>query len=103
MSAGADGETRNWAQEIAAIAARIDVLKAWCDSECRLLQTNVNAQIAELRTDLRDLKAEVAANPDAFSLKVAAQIGELKAKGDLAYQQLQEQLAREDSQIEGQP
>jgi hypothetical protein len=101
MSAGADGETRNWAHEIAAIAARIDELKAWCDKECGQLKTSMNAQIAELRADLRNLKAEVAASPDAYSLKVAAQIGELKAKGDLAYQRLQEQLGRDGSQIDG--
>jgi hypothetical protein len=101
MSAGANGETRNWAIEIAAIAARIDELKAWSDREHGQLKASMNAQIAELRADLRNLKAEVAASPDAYSLTVAAQIDELKAKGDLAYQQLQAQLGRDGSQIDG--
>jgi hypothetical protein len=94
MSAGAHDDKTEWAQEIARISARIDALKDWSDQESRLLQANIDAQIVDLRRDLRKLKAEVAAaGPDAYAMQIAAQIEELNAKGDLAYQRLKEHLS----------
>lgn len=98
MSNASHSDVTDWSQEIARIAARIDQLKGWFERECRLLQANLDLQIAEVRNDLKRLQAEVtAARPDPYAMRVAAQIEELKAKGDAAYEQLQAQLvAHED-------
>jgi hypothetical protein len=94
MGANAHDDAADWAQEIARISARIDELKDWSEQENRLLQANIEAQLVDLRRDLRRLKAEVAAaGPDAYALKIAAQIAELNVKGDLAYKQLQDNLS----------
>lgn len=94
MSTETHSDATEWSREIARIAAHIEELKIWFDAECRLLQANLDAQIAEVRNDLKRLKAEVAASqPGPYALRVAAQIEDLKAKGDAAYERLQAQLA----------
>jgi hypothetical protein len=97
MNTDTQGDAAAWSQEIARITARIDHLKGWFERECQLLQANLDVQIAEVRNDLKRLQAEVtAAQPGAYALRVAAQIEELKAKGDAAYEQLQAQFATGD-------
>jgi hypothetical protein len=99
MNTGAHDDARDWAQEIARIAAHIEELKVWCDKECRLLRANVNTQIADLQADVRRLKADVAAaGPDAYALKISAQIEELTLKGDTAYKWLHAYLVGNDAQ-----
>ena len=79
----------HWCQAIGRIAAQIDDLKTRIDSESRTLYTKLSAEIAALQAELRSLEAEVAAaGPDSYARQVAAQIEELRAKGDAAYYDL---------------
>lgn len=83
-----------WRQAIGQIAAQIDELKASIDSESRTLYTKLSAEIATLQAELRGLEAEVAAaGPESYARQVAAQIEELRAKGDAAYDLLRTGMA----------
>jgi hypothetical protein len=87
---GAQHDAESWSVELARIAAQLDELKARSDEEYRVLQADLDGQIKELQAALRALEVEVAAmRPDAYARRVAAQIEELKAKGDAAYDRLQ--------------
>lgn len=90
MGINEDQPRAQWRMAIARIAAQIEDLKARIDTESRMLYANLSAEIAALQSDLRDLEAEVeAAIPDAYAKQIAAQIDELRAKGDAAYDLLQ--------------
>jgi ribosome-associated translation inhibitor RaiA len=94
MSTQTVDDGTNWSAEIARIDARIEALKAWIEQVCLLQRANVDAQIAAVRADLKRLKSEVAAlYPGPYAVRVAAQIQDMKAKGDAAYERLQAQLA----------
>lgn len=90
MSINEEEPQAQWRAAIARIAAQIDDLKVRIDSESRTLHTSLSAEIAALRSELRKLEAEVdAAVPDSYAQQIAAQIDDLRAKGDAAYSLLQ--------------
>lgn len=83
-----------WRADLARIAAQLDDLKARIDAESRMLHASLSAQVAELQADLEKLEAEVdAAGADTHVRQIAVQIAELSAKGDVAYQLLQAEVA----------
>lgn len=87
---GAQDGGEPWRAELARIAAQLDDLRARSDEEYRMLHADLNAQIAEIRVALHQMQADVTSlRPDAYAQRVAAQIAELKAKGDAAYERLQ--------------
>lgn len=89
MSSSVQYDDPEWERTIAMIEARIEDIKSRCNSEYRALHTTFQAQIAELQVAVRKLAREVAlSGPDAYVRGVAAQIDELKAKGDAAYELL---------------
>ncbi len=78
-----------WHADITRIAAQINDLRAKVDTESRMLYTNLSAEIAALQVELKRLEAEVdAVSPDAYARQIAAQIEELRVKGDAAYDML---------------
>jgi predicted nucleic acid-binding Zn-ribbon protein len=83
-----------WHADLARIAAQIDDLRGRVAAESQMLYTNLSAEIAALQAELKKLEAEVnAASPDAYAKQIAAQIDELRAKGDAAYNLLHRGLA----------
>lgn len=76
--------------DVARISAQIDSLRLRIDSESRMLYTRLSAEVAVLQSDLRDLQAAVSTNSaDMYARHIAAQIEELRARGDAAYNLLQ--------------
>ena len=91
----AQSEAESWRAELARIATQLDELKARSDEEYRALYSVLDAQLADLRAALRKLEADVAAlRPSAYARRVEAQIEELRAKGDAAYDRLQAIMVR---------
>ncbi len=87
-----------WRDEIAQITALIDDLRARIDAELQLLRSHMDADVASLQSRLRKLTAEVEAMaPTAYARQIGAQIEELRAKSDAAYQLLQ---IGEDAQLD---
>lgn len=81
---------REWRRTIAALDARVEELRVRCDAEYRRLHTQLDAQVAELQGELRKLAAAVEVDvPDAHAQRIAAQLDELRAKSDAAYDLLQ--------------
>jgi len=81
---------REWRRTIAALEARVEELKVRCDADYRRLHTQLDVQVAELQGELRKLAAAVEADvPDAHAQRIAAQLDELQAKSDAAYDLLQ--------------
>ncbi|MGE5335086.1 MAG: hypothetical protein ACM3N4_10335 [Nitrososphaerota archaeon] len=94
MSTNPESASAQWRITIAVIEARIEDLKARSDTEYQALHRRLDTQIAELQRELKKLAAEVAmAGPDAYMQSVSAQLDDLKAKGDAAYELLQSTLA----------
>ncbi len=87
---GAQRDAESWEGKLARITAQLDDLRARSDEEYRVLHSELDRQIADLRATLHRLEARVEAmQPDAYAKRVAEQIEELKAKGDAAYERLQ--------------
>jgi uncharacterized protein YicC (UPF0701 family) len=94
MDTSAYKDAEYWGQEIAHLHARIDDFEARFEAECHILRRIVDTQIEELRATMRKVESEIAAvHPDAYMQRVADQVAELKLKGDLAYELLQERLS----------
>lgn len=94
MSNMPESASAQWRLTLTVIEARIVDLKTQSDAEYRALHSRLDAQIAELRRDLKALADEVArTGPDAYIESVTMQLDELKAKGDAAYELLQSMLA----------
>lgn len=90
MSTNVEQLRLQWRVELTRLAERVDDLQARIDAESRMLYTSLSAEIATLQSDLRILESEVhAAGPDIYGRQIAAQIEELHAKGDAAYNLLQ--------------
>lgn len=85
MGTNAEQWQAHWSEEIARLGARIAELQARADAEYYDLRASLDAQIAVLQGDLRKLEAAVAVGMDAYARKIEAQITELSAKGDAAY------------------
>ena len=86
----AQSEAESWRAELARISRQLDELKARSDEEYRTLHSVLDSRLAELQAALRKLEAEVASlRPSAYARRVEAQIEELKAKGDAAYERLE--------------
>jgi hypothetical protein len=83
-------DTENWGAELARISAQLDDLRARTDDEYQTLHLLLDMQVVQLQAALRRLEADVRAlRPDAYARRVAAQIEELKSRGDAAYERLQ--------------
>lgn len=94
MSNIPESASARWRLTLAVIEARIVDLKTRSDADYQALHSRLDAQIAELRRDLKALADEVAkTGPDAYIESVTMQLDELKAKGDAAYELLQSMLA----------
>jgi hypothetical protein len=90
VNMGTQDKSEPWRVELARIANQLDDLKARSDEEYRVLHGILDAQIAELQASLRKLEDEVVSmRPEAYARRIAAQIEDLKAKGDAAYDRLQ--------------
>lgn len=86
-------DAEHWAQEIERLHARIADFEARFEAECRILRHAVDTQVEELRAAVRKVEGEIATvGPDAYVERIAAQVAELKHKGDLAYELLQTRL-----------
>jgi hypothetical protein len=84
---------REWRRTIAALEARVEELKVRCDADYRRLHIQLDVQVAELQGELRKLAAAVEVGvPDAHAQRIAAQLDELRAKSDAAYDLLQVKL-----------
>jgi hypothetical protein len=95
------GDPKTWGQEIARINARIDEFQVRFEAECQILRSTVDTQIEELRAAVRSLERDVAAaRPDAYAQRIAAQLEELKRKGDAAYDLMQASLRGDGAQGE---
>ena len=94
MSSDKLSTERQWRLAIAMLEARVEELKVRSEAEYRFLHSRLDEQIAELQAELKKLAAEVAAaGPDAYVQSISAQLEELKAKGDAAYDLLRATLA----------
>lgn len=83
-----------WRADLARIAAQIDDLRGRIDAESRQLEANLSARVNALQADLERLESEVDADDaNAHVRQIAVQIAELSAKGEVAYQLLQTELA----------
>lgn len=83
-----------WRADLARIAAQIDDLRGRIDAESRQLEANLSARVNALQANLERLEGEVEADDaDAHVRQIAVQIAELSAKGEVAYQLLQTELA----------
>jgi hypothetical protein len=90
MSSNKRNEELEWRHAIAVLETRVEELKVRCDEEYRRLHSRLDARVAELQGELRRLAAAVAADvPDAHAQRIAAQLDELRAKSDAAYDLLQ--------------
>ena len=93
MDTSAHNDARHWEQEIGRLHARIDDFEARFEAEYHILRSIVDTQIEELRALVRKVEGDIAAvSPDAYVQQIADQVAELKLKGDLAYELLQERL-----------
>jgi uncharacterized coiled-coil DUF342 family protein len=89
MNTHEDQQRAQWHADLARIAAQIEDLRTKVDTESQMLRDTLNEEIATLQSDLRKLEAAVdAVGPDAYARQIAAQIEDLRAKGDAAYAQL---------------
>ena len=89
MNTHEDQQRAQWRADLARIAAQIEDLRARIDTESQVLRATLLEEIAALQSDLRKLEAAVDASaPDAYARQIAAQIEDLRAKGDAAYAQL---------------
>ena len=97
MSSDKQYTEREWRRTIATLETRVEKLQVRSDAEFRRLHSRLDAQVDELRGELRKLAAAVeAGNPDAYTQRIAAQLDELRAKGDAAYHLLQATLKSTD-------
>ncbi len=93
MDTSAHNDAAYWAQEIGRLRARLDDFEARFEAEYQILRRAVDTQLGELRAAVRILEGRIAAlGPDAYAQKIADEVAELKLKGDLAYELLQERL-----------
>lgn len=93
MDTSAHHDARYWEQEIGRLHARIDDFEARFEAEYHILRSIVDTQIEDLRAMVRKVEGDLATvRPDAYVQQVADQVAELKLKGDLAYELLQERL-----------
>jgi len=98
MDTSTHNDAEYWEQEIGRLHARIDDFEARFEAECHILRSVVDTQIKELRAMVRKVEGDIAAvRPDAYVQQVADQVAELKLKGDLAYERLQERLVADGS------
>lgn len=82
-----------WRADLSRIEAQIEDLKARIDAQSQKLRASMSAEIAALHSELARLESEVeAAGADERARQFAAQIEELRAKGDAAYQLLQSEM-----------
>ena len=101
MNTNMHNDPEYWGQEIARINTRIDEFQARFEAECHILRGTVDTQLEELRAALRRLEADIAAiSPDAYAQKIAAQVEELKLKGDAAYGLMEARLRGGDPQYD---
>ena len=90
MSSNKWNDELEWRRAIAALETRVEELKARSDAEYRHLHSRLDTRVAELQGELRKLAAAVEADvPDAHAQRIAAQLDELRAKSDAAYDLLQ--------------
>lgn len=86
-------DEREWRRAIAILEARIEEFRVRYDGELRRLRSHLDAQVAELQTELKKLAAMVEGDvPDAHAQRIAAKLAELQAKSDAAYDLLQVML-----------
>jgi len=89
MNTPEDQQRAQWRADLTRIAAQIERLRTKIDTESQTLRATLLQEIAALQADLRKLEAAVDASaPDAYARQIAAQIEDLRAKGDAAYTQL---------------
>jgi len=89
MNTSEDQQRAQWRADLTRIAAQIERLRTKIDTESQTLRATLLQEIAALQADLRKLEAAVDASaPDAYARQIAAQIEDLRAKGDAAYTQL---------------
>ncbi len=82
-----------WRADLSRIEAQIEDLRARIDAQSQKLRASLSAEVAALHSDLARLESEVeAAGADEQARQIAAQIEELRAKGDAAYQLLQSEM-----------
>lgn len=93
MNSGARNKPDDWGKELARINARIDEIELRFDAQYYALRGAFDTQIMQLRVALQCIEDDIAADSsDVRAHKVAAQIAELKRKGDVAYDLLQASL-----------
>lgn len=82
-----------WRADLSRIEAQIEDLRARIDAQSQKLRASLSAEVTALRSDLARLESEVeAVGADEQTRQIAAQIEELRAKGDAAYQLLQSEI-----------
>lgn len=82
-----------WRADLSRIEAQIEDLRARIDAQSQKLRASLSAEVTALHSDLARLESEVeAAGADEQARQIAAQIEELRAKGDAAYQLLQSEI-----------
>lgn len=98
MNTSAHNNPEYWREELARINARLDEFELRFEAECHVLRGAVDIQIEQLRGAIQRMENDMAAGgSDAYVQRVAAQIAELKRKGDVAYDLLQENLRQSNS------
>jgi|SwirhisoilCB2_FD_contig_91_72176_length_1993_multi_3_in_0_out_0_4 hypothetical protein len=82
-----------WRADLSRIEAQIEDLRIRIDAQSQKLRASLSAEVAALRSDLARLESAVeAAGADEQARQIAAQIEDLRAKGDAAYQLLQSEM-----------
>lgn len=93
MRTNAHNDPKDWEQQIALLHASINDFETRFEAELHTMRCGVDDLIEEMHAAVRQLEAEVAAvRPDTYVHRIAAQVAELKLKGDAAYELLQERL-----------
>jgi predicted nucleic acid-binding Zn-ribbon protein len=79
-----------WEERIAHIAAEIEELKARVRTECLLAHARLDERVSAVETELRSLREQVASiESGGYARWMEAQLADLKAQGDAAYDLLQ--------------
>lgn len=91
----------SWKEQVAHISAQLEELKAWSDSQHRLLHTRLDTQIAELQSEIKQLESEMAAGTsNEYVGRISRQLEELTAKGDAVYDLLLAVLAQRSQKVD---
>ncbi len=82
-----------WRADLSRIEAQIEDLRARIDAQSQKLRASLSAEVTALHSHLARLGSDVeGAGADEQAPQIAAQIEELRAKGDAAYQLLQSEM-----------